>query len=997
LPARRALARPFVAVALLALAGAAEVRAQIDFPDFGSIDDLRFVGTAQYSDSVIDLNGLGPKVSGAVWHYQKQPIARGFSTSFVFQISDTNGQFDAGGAMGGDGFAFVIQNGEPTPVGGAGGQLGYDGIRNSVAIEFDTYANDEPGFDDPNGNHVAIHTTGTGLNSASHSYAIASNTSIPNLSDGAPHTVSIEYINGALRIYLDGCQGLLLALPFDFERRIALDKGRAWVGFTAATGSAWERHAIRSWQFNGHPLLTPIRVSMCEGTAARLVPPGSFNTYRWSTGAMTSSIEVSRPGRYSVEVTDSLGCVPTEHTFVYDVVESTRPRPSISATDSVRLCNGSRVTLDAGPYATYLWSNGAATRQIIVTTPGVYRVSVADSLGCTGADSVYVMLAPRPSPKVTIAGPTTFCSGDSVLLDAGAGFASYRWSNGETTQRLVARDAGIYTVTVTNAEGCPATSQPVTVTVRPRPYPLINASGPTTLCRGGSVTLDAGAGYASYRWSNGATTRTIDVDTSGAFSVSVTGDNGCDGSSAPVTVTIVDPPTPEVTASPSTRLCTGDTVTLRTVIPYASYRWSTGETTPTIVVTRSDLFWVDVVDANGCAGRSDSFAVRIDSIGILKVTASGPTELCEGDAVTLTAPAGLASYRWSTGETTATIVARASGVYRLDAIDSAGCSGADSIVVRVAPRPVAATGADTTICAGTSVVLTGSGGESIAWLPTDGLSCSDCPEPVATPSQTTRYRMIAANGSGCADTAWTTVTVLPAPSANVSTGVDRRVYPGTTLDIPVKIDGPIEEAKADEFVLELDYDTSVLLLGGITLEGEMLTDWQMVPLVESPGYFSARFTSRDGRALRGGTTILTMKMQSFLGSPMRASIRPSLTLAASPCASIAAVGSSVTIDSICGIGQRLIEAFDGAFKLSPASPNPFNPTTAIVFELGLESAARLEILSMSGERVALLHNGMLGAGAHRFDWDASTMPSGLYLARAIAGEWSATRVLTLVR
>ena len=984
-------------IALMAFGAAGPVHAQIDYPDFRSIDGLRLVGTSKQTDSLLDLNGLAPKVSGAVWHYQKQPVANGFSTSFVFQISDTSGQLDAGGSVGGDGFAFLIQNGEPTPLGGAGGLLGYDGTRNSVAIEFDTYANDEPGFMDPNGNHVSIQTTGTGLNSSSHSYSIAANTSMPNLSDGRPHRVTIEYINGALRIYLDGCPGLLLALPFDFARRIALDNGRAWVGFTAATGSAWERHVLRSWQFNGHPLITPIRVSMCEGTGARLVPPGRFDSYLWSTGARTSSIDVTTPGRYTVDVTDSLGCVPTEHTFVYDVVESQRPRPSIAATDSVRLCTGSRMTLDAGAYATYLWSTGAATRQIVVTTPGEYWVLVNDSLGCTGRDTVRIVLAPKPSPLVRIEGPTTFCSGDSVVLDAGAGFASYRWSNGATTRRLVVRDGGSYTVTVTNAEGCPATSLPVVVGVRPRPYPLINALGPTTLCRGASVTLDAGAGFASYRWSTGETARTITVDSAGSYSVSVTSDNGCTGASTPVTVTVVDPPTPTVTASPSTRLCTGDTVTLRTTQSYASYRWSTGETTPTIVATRSDLFWVEVVDANGCTGRSEALLVRIDSIGVLRVVATGPTSFCEGDSVTLRAPAGLASYRWSNGAMTEAIVVRTSGAYIVEAKDSIGCSGADTVVVRVDARPVATVSADTTICAGTSVALSGSGAERIEWAPADGLSCVDCATSVASPSATTRYRMIATSAAGCADTAYTTVTVLPAPHALVRAGGEHRVYPGNTIDVPVSVEGAIDDASVAAFTLDIDYDTSVMLLRGITLEGEMLTDWQMTPLVESDGRFTARFTARNGRVLRGGTTVLTMRMQSFIGTPMRAEIRPRLSFDDAPCATVAGAPAGVTIDSMCGIGQRLIESIDGAYALRPAAPNPFNPSTSLVIDVASEAPARLEILSLAGELITVLHDGVLGAGAHRFDWDASAIPSGLYLARASAGSWSATRVLTLIR
>jgi hypothetical protein len=989
--------RAALLIAILSLGLAVRLGAQIHYPDFRSVDGLVFAGTAAQSDSVIDLNGIGPKLSGAVWHAQKQPIGRGFVTTFVFQVSDTAGQLDPGGAMGGDGIAFVIQNASPSPVGGFGGQLGYDGIQNSIAIEFDTYANDEPGFDDPNGNHVAVHTTGTGTNSASHSFAIASNTNIPNLSDGRPHTVTIDYVNGALRVYLDGCSGLLISVPLDIERRIRLDNGTAWIGFTAATGSAWERHVLRSWTFNGRPLATPKRVSMCEGSAARLTPPGRFTTYSWSNGATTPSIDVLRPGTYTVTVLDTIPCTPVEHTYAFEVVESAAPRPRIAATDTLHLCTSDELTLDAGPYATLVWSTGAVTRRIYVTTPGLYWVRVTDSLGCSGLDSVRIVAASRPAPRVTITGATTFCMGDSAVLDAGPGFASYRWNTGATTQRITVRNGGSYSVTVTNAAGCSAPSAPVAITVLARPYPVINPSGPTVFCRGASVTLDAGAGYASYRWSNGASTRTIDVDTGGTYSVTATNASGCVGQSAPMPVRVVDPPTPEIVASPAASLCTGDTVTLGTTSAYASYRWSNGATSSTIAVTRSGVFTVDVVDSTGCAGSSQPFAVQLDSIGVLRLRASGPTDLCAGESVTLSAPMGLARYRWSTGDTTASIVVTTAGSYAIVTTDSAGCSGDASIDVRVYDQPVARASGDTTICEGTSVALAAIGGELYEWSPSEGLSCSDCASPAAIPSRSTRYRVIVSNPAGCSDTAWVSVDVLPAPRAIVRVEADRRVFPGEPVEIPVDVSGPIELAAVGDFTIDLEYDTSIMLLRGITLENGMLTGWTMETIADSPGRFRARFHSTGGDILRDEQNILTMRMQTFLGWPLRATIRPTLTLADRPCAVVTGTSGSVTIDSVCGVPGRLIEALEGSFALAPAAPNPFNPGTTIAMSIGTDGPAYLEIVSATGALVAVLHDGPIVAGTHRFLWDASSAPSGLYFARASAGEWRSTQPLLLVR
>src|SRR5205085_12452713 len=143
---------------------------------------------------------------------------------------------------------------------------------------------------------------------------------------------------------------------------------------------------------------------------------------------------------------------------------------------------------------------------------------------------------------VTPSGPTTLCAGGSVTLTAGAG-ASYRWSNDATTQAITVNAAGNYSVTVTNASGCSATSAPSMVTVDD-PTASITASGPTTFCAGGSVTLSAPAGYASYAWNNGGSGQSTTVNTSGNYTVTVTTAAGCSATSAATSVTVNPVPAP---------------------------------------------------------------------------------------------------------------------------------------------------------------------------------------------------------------------------------------------------------------------------------------------------------------------------------------------------------------------------------------------------------------------------------------------------------------------
>lgn len=140
------------------------------------------------------------------------------------------------------------------------------------------------------------------------------------------------------------------------------------------------------------------------------------------------------------------------------------PLPTITALGDTIFCEGGSVVLDAGPgYSGYAWSTGETTRQITVTGTGEYSVITSDTNGCRKpARPVQVRSVPLPDPAITVLGSTTLCPCDSVLLVATPGDI-YRWSNGATSDTLVVREPGTFTVTVTNEAGCSATSAPVTI------------------------------------------------------------------------------------------------------------------------------------------------------------------------------------------------------------------------------------------------------------------------------------------------------------------------------------------------------------------------------------------------------------------------------------------------------------------------------------------------------------------------------------------------------
>jgi PKD repeat protein len=196
-------------------------------------------------------------------------------------------------------------------------------------------------------------------------------------------------------------------------------------------------------------------------------------SFSWSPTGGTAATTIAIPaGTYTVNVKDFNGCTKTA------TVTITQP-PILAATNTITnvSCNGGNngsasatVTGGKGSY-TYSWNTSPVQTSPTATglIAGSYLLTVKDSNACTSFAKAYVT---EPLPilaTVTANGPVTICQGNNVILTASAG-ASYSWSNGVTTNKIMVTSSGSYTVKVSDAGGCSNTSQPLVVTVKPAPF-----------------------------------------------------------------------------------------------------------------------------------------------------------------------------------------------------------------------------------------------------------------------------------------------------------------------------------------------------------------------------------------------------------------------------------------------------------------------------------------------------------------------------------------------
>ncbi len=473
--------------------------------------------------------------------------------------------------------------------------------------------------------------------------------------------------------------------------------------------------------------------TVCSGKKVQLNAIASggsgLYTYAWTSIPAGFTSSIANPSvnplvstTYNVAVDDGFNIVNSQVNVTVNALPAT---PTITASGPTTFCEGSSVALTSSPGTTYLWSTGETTSGINVSTTGSYTVQVTNTSGCQSASSLPVVVTENAlplKPVITAAGPTTFCEGGSVTLTSSAG-TSYLWSTGETSPGINVGITGSYTIRVTNENGCQSTQSAATkVTVNALPsMPTITATGPTTFCAGGSVTLNSSPG-TTYLWSTAEVNPGIIVTSSGSYIVQVTDANGCQSAqSLPVTVTEnALPLMPTVTASGPTTFCEGGSVTL-TSSPGAIYLWSTGESTPSINVSTTGSYTLQVTDANECRSATSVPVIVIENAlpATPIITASGPTTFCEGSSVTLTSSPE-AIYLWSTGENDPNITVTTSGNYSVRVTSANGCQSAPSVPVIVTENPLPATpaitaGGPTTFCEGTSVILTSSVGTTYLW------------------------------------------------------------------------------------------------------------------------------------------------------------------------------------------------------------------------------------------------------------------------------------------
>ncbi|MBK9318740.1 MAG: SprB repeat-containing protein [Bacteroidetes bacterium] len=452
-------------------------------------------------------------------------------------------------------------------------------------------------------------------------------------------------------------------------------------------------------------------------------------TYNWSNGSSNEDISGLNAGTYTVTVTDVNNCTATTSAIV---TQTTAINLSTVVTNVA--CNGAstgavNLTVSGGtPGYTYNWSNGSSNEDITGLIAGTYTVTVTDANNCTATTSASVTQTNAINLSTVVS--NVACNGAStgavnLTVSGGTPGYTYNWSNGSSNEDISGLISGTYTVTVTDANNCTATTSALVSQAS-----AINLSPVVTniACNGGAsgainLTVSGGTPGFTYNWSNGSSTEDISGLTAATYTVTVTDANNCTASvNAVVSQTSGLNLSTVVTNVACSGAATGAiNLTVSGGVPGYTFNWSNGSATEDLSGILAGAYTVTVTDVNSCTG---SASVVVSQPAALNLSTVVSNVVCNGGAtgaINLTVSGGTPGYiyNWSNGSNNQDISGLIAGTYTVTVTDANNCTGTTSSLVTQSAAinlstfvtNVACNGASTgavnlTVSGGTPVILT---------------------------------------------------------------------------------------------------------------------------------------------------------------------------------------------------------------------------------------------------------------------------------------------------
>ncbi|MBI2269842.1 MAG: SBBP repeat-containing protein [Bacteroidetes bacterium] len=469
----------------------------------------------------------------------------------------------------------------------------------------------------------------------------------------------------------------------------------------------------------------------CNGSATIAASGGtSPYTYSWSNGQTALTASGLCVGTYSVVATDVGNCTSVQS------INITQPSKLALGFSTNWSCSANKATVTVSPANgtppyVYLWNNSQTTSTVSGLNAGTYSVTVTDSKGCTATGSIIAENIP-PVIAASITNNTCNANGSIIVKVSGVSPVMYSWSSGHTAATYDNPAPGIYTVTVTDGNGCVATKTFSVTNNSPVSATFTNSP---TACTGTNVNFTntgTTGGTTTYSWTIGApanvsgTTNDFSYAflTTGTYSITHQVFSGGCLHTITGNVTIINCTGGPTVTTNAASVCPGSCITVTSssvggATPY-TYSWSTGYTAQNINVcpVSTTTYTLTVKDASGNTSTSTAVVTANPAVN---ATIASTNITCNGNAngsASASVGGGTSpfTFNWSSGQITQTATGLSAGNYTITITDSKGCTATSSAGVISPPALTGQFTKGTANCAGCGckewIMITGTGGTS---------------------------------------------------------------------------------------------------------------------------------------------------------------------------------------------------------------------------------------------------------------------------------------------
>jgi len=569
--------------------------------------------------------------------------------------------------------------------------------------------------------------------------------------------------------------------------------------------------------------LAPVTSALVDNGIVGAVPQGGVPpySYLWNTGDTLTVVGGLAAGVYCLTVSDVVGCTGTACVEVIEDIPEVVATASVTDVSCAGGANGTVTVIVTGadPPYTLSWSGPSITipadgdsALISGLSAGSYTFLATNAAGWT--DSVSVTVSQPPPLEILLVSQEDplcfgFCDG-SLATDASGGVPPYAffWSGGATGPTRENLCSGTYTLTISDANNCQF-SESFTLEDPPQLFAQTSLLSGVT-CFGdtdGKASVQINGNAVSWLWDNGEQTPEALMLSAGFHQVTVTDAIGC---TAIGSVTIPGPAQPfsiQISlASPIT--CFGDADGSLLAIPSGGYagtltvEWNTGSGNLLIEQLPPGIYSLQATDPGGCSDVDTFTLISPEEIVPVLITtdASCTGQLLDGSVEVVSVSGGQPPFQYGLDNSALISSPLFQNLppddYQVILQDANGCQKVFPATVFPPPPVGLQTDPEVTLRLGESIqldILVAVPDIVISWLPPDGLSCTDCPDPVASPVRDVTYTVTATDpNTGCSEEETVFVRIDP----------DREVY------LP-NIFTPNDDGVNDRFTVFSDLNVSI--------------------------------------------------------------------------------------------------------------------------------------------------------------------------------------------